>query len=227
MRGHNQFHDTLEAMSRAQTSQWDVADALLREVGPFDPLRTDIAVFREIAETAEGMGFDYAPKYLQRLRDLAVAFPVERRHPGLSFTVHNEAHTPEMLDQAVKLAASEGRNVTHRFIRHMKDAVARAEAHAAAKVEYLGAHRPKEEPQPTAMELTIGSLDLVTVMREALVMSEQHLKRVEGVDLNDIQSAFIDPALADALAVAENYRKIADRLRGHASAGGRKHLNVV
>lgn len=222
----NRFPETISAMSRAQAGQWEIADALLREVGPPPGGVSDHATFKEIESSAERLGFDYNAYYLRQMRDLAIAFPSERRHHELSFTVHHEARAPETLDRAIALAAVENRRVTHRLIRHMRGAIDRAEAHAAANVEHLGAHRDNEKPV-TELDLTIDGLDLMTVTSEALSISEKHVKRVMGADLSGVDPAFIDAALSEALSAAENYRKIADRLRGRASAGGRKHLSVA
>lgn len=143
---------------------WHLGEALKKDIRP-KPKNTrsteidiisnknNTVLLTAAAAELEEHGYrEYSPNYLARILTTTEAFPPNRRHMELSFSIHVQAHNPEILDWIVK---SSGRTktkvddkdrITERFVKDMVDAWYRriAEKQEAVDAEKQEAQPPKK-----------------------------------------------------------------------------------
>jgi hypothetical protein len=112
------YGSVIAIMREIDRTLWDIGDALLEEIGrpqrgindqphkKLEPIATELLA----------NGGDYSVRQLTRLRRLAHSFPEKRRHPSLSWAVHYEARSPEILDKILQ-HAPEGQPITVEYVR--------------------------------------------------------------------------------------------------------------
>jgi hypothetical protein len=117
------FPKTIAACRHTEVSLWDIGDALLEEVGPPPGYgRNDGSriAMSEVVDELEDAGLDterFSVDNLAHIRIVAYNFPTSKRRARLSFSVHWEAKTPEVLEQIVENAGS--RRISKRFVRQV------------------------------------------------------------------------------------------------------------
>ena len=109
------FTRTLAAVRRADVSTWEIADAVLTDVGPPGPDGVNdgsSTQFRALSETLASEGYVYSADTLRRFRNTAFAFPAGSRLPAASFYIHLRlVWHPELLAELAARAEAEGRRV--------------------------------------------------------------------------------------------------------------------
>ena len=127
----SQFSRLLAAVEQGEHAQWKIGDALIAECGPpptaigkFD--KRAIARIEQAAQFLYERGHEqYSVITLRQLRDTAFSFPKSRRHPHLSFGVHDSAGSPDVLDAIV--AGSKRKIFGTEYVRAVRAAQRRAE----------------------------------------------------------------------------------------------------
>ena len=139
------FPRCMKAGRAADVSQWDLADALLKETE--DQRKGPRGYEAVVKEFADHLGLDYSAEYLKILRTVAQVFPPNRRYDGehnkpmVTLRGHQEATSPDMLDAIVKAAKKKDVPVTRPLIiktlqqLRAQERAARADEHKAAQVE--------------------------------------------------------------------------------------------
>src|SRR5271169_4761766 len=102
------FPGVLAAARKREASHWKMGDALIAELGP--PQRS-LKAYAVVAEQV-----DIPTERLKRLHQIAFAFPADRRHP-ISWSFHEAAQSPEMLDVLIKGWPKVGKPFTTKWIR--------------------------------------------------------------------------------------------------------------
>lgn len=98
--------------------QFELGDALNRAVGP--PSRDgrnngSAAKLEDCSRQLLMRGHEYTADALRKLRDTAAIFPPGSREPGVSFSSHRIAGTPEMLRTIIQ-SAPEGQLITASYV---------------------------------------------------------------------------------------------------------------
>jgi flagellar biosynthesis GTPase FlhF len=124
---------TLAAAKKGESSLWEIGDALVVEC----PLDSEHGKINEAARELQSNGCDYHERTLSNIRATASAFPKSRRR-DFSFSVHDEAGSPEMLDGVVK-GAPKGTLISRDYVRlivaRIRDHERREREEAAAKAQ--------------------------------------------------------------------------------------------
>jgi len=160
------------------------------------------------------LGHDYSITTLDKMAATTHHYPVHRRHPDLSFFVHTEAHTPDLLDWIIKQVGK--KNLSGRTAR---DWVNRWHAMEFTKRKQSGQTKmptPKTSLAPpdekSQHELAVMA-DVLDIDNDAVWMTKTlrtNLAKLEklGVDNPDLT----DSLVAHHLQVAEVATKVADLL---------------
>jgi hypothetical protein len=99
-----EFPLTLAAVQAGDKSQWNIGNALLKEIEPSKTGVNDKSFKKFVAcsEMLASQGFNLSPSTLRNLRDVTAAFPAARRRGGVGVSIHQAAGTPDNLDQAIE-----------------------------------------------------------------------------------------------------------------------------
>jgi hypothetical protein len=101
-----EFPKTLAAIEAADKCQWKIGDALLAEIpwGGSGKKNNEIDKLQRCAQELKKHGHNYATATLSKYRATAHNFSSRgARVPGVSYSVHEEAGSPEMLDAIMKV----------------------------------------------------------------------------------------------------------------------------
>ena len=146
------FPRIVRAAKAYDISQWDLADALLKDA-------TEKNLDAVAAELKEH-GIEVTTRYLDLLRQTAETFPPDRRHEKVAFRAHIAAGNPDSLDVIVKAARKDGTTVSLDFVENVLRGVrAEAKAKAAAKrrklaqEEFEAEEEEKRAQNPTQRKL--------------------------------------------------------------------------
>jgi len=93
------FPKILTAVRQADRSAWEIADAVLEEVGPpgeHGQRDGTLQLFDRCSEFLAERGYSYHPTTLRKMRGVAVMFP-KRERKGISFSAAREIRSPAML----------------------------------------------------------------------------------------------------------------------------------
>lgn len=93
------FPKTLKAARQADHSAWEIADAVLEEVGPpgeYGKRDGTLRLFERCSEYLDERGYTYHPVTLRVMRGVAARFP-KRERRGLSFSAARAIKSPVML----------------------------------------------------------------------------------------------------------------------------------
>jgi hypothetical protein len=137
---------TLAAAKKNKSSLWELGDALLKEC----PADSSKGTLDEVVTYLQANGQEYTGEWLRQMRQVAAAFPPKSRRLELSFVVHQEAETPQMLEAVIK-GAPKGAVISHRYVRKIVDRIrdheqrARREAFEKAQAKREAAEAKERE----------------------------------------------------------------------------------
>ena len=123
---------TLAAAKKGESSLWEIGDALLKEC----PMDSADGKLTEVAQYLQDNNCDYTVGSLATFRRVAAAFPKASRL-AYSFSVHQEADNPKVLNAIVKVAPK-GTLITLRYVRRIR------------QIQYEHELREREEAQEKA-----------------------------------------------------------------------------
>jgi hypothetical protein len=103
--------------------QWELGDTLVQEIGPPQRDGATGARFEALSEELKQHGHEYEVTSLRALRNIAYAYPDNRRYPALSFGVHQDAGDPDVLDAIVE-GAPKGQLIVQAYVRMIMQAMA-------------------------------------------------------------------------------------------------------
>jgi hypothetical protein len=141
------YGSVLAILRECDKTLWELGDALIEEIGrpqrgindqphkKLEPIATELLA----------NGCDYSVRQLTRLRRLAHSFPERRRHPSLSWAVHYEARSPEILDKILE-HTSEGQPITVQYVRAAVEGL-RQDASKQLKAAHAEALRALEKAE--------------------------------------------------------------------------------
>lgn len=151
--------EALAIAARGNSVNWDMGDYLLRVAGRPS---TDhghngsFKVIKEVADTLSENGYpEFSTPYMSRLRAIADAFPSSHRVRSVSWTTHEVAGTPEVLDAVIEAAKAQGRNVggtkkgegiSKRFVQQVIDGM-HADKNAQRKGAEIKARKVAEQAE--------------------------------------------------------------------------------
>jgi hypothetical protein len=116
------YPGVLAAVRQGEKAIWKIGDELIAALGnpPKSTVRDESRKkFEPVAEELLEHGYEYGVESLSKIRRTAADFPPSRRHPGVSFTAHQEAGSPDILDAILK-ATPKGTLISKRYIRAAK-----------------------------------------------------------------------------------------------------------
>jgi len=103
----NTLRDQAGLMSRLDRSNWKIGDdvaKICKKQGFIDTKELNL-LYEEVKKAK--LDKDYTKQFLQRVGQVAIIFPPITRKAGYSWTLHNEAGSPEMLEKL--LSATDGK----------------------------------------------------------------------------------------------------------------------
>lgn len=212
-----EFPQTLAAVQAAEKSQWKIGDALLAEIPPSEPGKQDGSgkKFERCAQMLKEQGFDYSPRTLAELRDVAAAFPSPARTGGVSIQAHVKAATPENLKTAIVMCGKLRKPVTADNVAMVmqawrkKDKEDRAEKKADATQRRKEAERRKTRAQNAAERKEAEKDEERAAKDEARYSSPPKTKDVETVppDKGELEvRAMVTSFSADAKVMVKQLR---------------------
>jgi hypothetical protein len=101
-----EFPKTLAAIEASDKCQWKIGDALLAEIpwGGTGKNNKETIKLQKCEKELRDHGHDYATTTLKKYRETSHNFKgAGARVPGVSYSVHQEAGSPEMLDAVLKV----------------------------------------------------------------------------------------------------------------------------
>ena len=117
-----EYHKILQAMQTVDKARWDLGDALVAECGAPDPTSAGYdgpgklrAAWRYMREN----GYDCTLEDLSKLRQVAYVFGLSTRRSDISWDLHAESGTPEML-QAIIGGIPKGTSLTKSYIASIR-----------------------------------------------------------------------------------------------------------
>lgn len=131
------YPESRSQIKKAEKSQWDIGDALLKEIGPAgkDGVHNDSSEkFEELSKIlAEEDGIEYLADSLRKLRDVAEQWPAGLRNPAFSWSIHNVFRSvPSLLNEChSKITVREARI---KLVRH-REAIKAEEALVALRIK--------------------------------------------------------------------------------------------
>lgn len=230
----SKFPKTIAAVQKREKSLWEIGDALVAECGrPNESSANDGSYERLEAAAAEINGLHiegYSIDYLRKVRLCAYTFSPGRRHPGVSFSAHQEAKTPDRLDAIIGAAGS--KPVTRDHVRDVSSQLDEQQAQEYREEHGEDAELPpvRERPTPTQREVREAVLLAeVAGWANALMRAEQSVSEVSKEiekKLHKLESIDVDYLVEKALTLANHATalgSIARKLQGNRRA----HLRVV
>ncbi len=221
------YPKTVAAIQKRDHSLWDIGDALLTETdvgGSHDELT-------EVAAELEHLKIDgYSVERLRKLRAVAKNFPRRARRASMSWDVHCNAGSPEMLESIV--AGIGNKPVTRDRVRAIRQTVEERQARDYRE-EHPGKPVPKRghAPPPSAKE--VRGLALMAEIAEWVNHLGRAASEIQTVDkgLTEAKLAKIDPDDADylvdrALTVLDLAKGLAEKIKPLRSSK-RANLSVV
>jgi hypothetical protein len=154
----------LAIAKRGESALWDMGDYLIEVAGKPKTDRTNDGSYAKIDEVSTELiehGYpQFSTGYMARLRVIAHAFHAPHRERSVSWTAHEMAGSPEVLQVVIAAAKAEGRKgVSKRFVQQVMDGMdadqrakrkglaikaQKAADRAAAKGDTKSAERNKE-----------------------------------------------------------------------------------
>jgi len=226
----SEFPNALAAIERTEQllqetesqAQWDVGDAILQDI-PIQPRGVkdgSLERFERLAVIAEANGYPrYSVNYLRRLRSVSWKFPPDvRRRTSYSWTIHDEAGTPEILDKIIRMAQAEGVPVSSRYVRTKRHQIEEGRTRTTITSD-LGSTAEAEQkvipmPSPRVKKPRLQVADLVEELQEKEAEIQQKDKQIAAIyqlaeDVAEFEAAqerereHPSPVRAMAKAVAE------------------------
>jgi len=124
----------LAIAQKGESAKWDMGDYLLEVAGkPKGDTTNDgsMKAIKEVSDELIGHGFpDYSIPFMSQLRYVSHAFGASDRVRGVSWTAHQVAGSPELLQATIAAAKEQGRDVggrragegiSKRFVRQVID----------------------------------------------------------------------------------------------------------
>ena len=113
-----EYKTVLHAMQTLDKTRWDLGDALVAECGAPDPTSAGYdgpGKLRAAWHYMRENGYDCTLEDLSKLRRVAYVFGLSTRRSDISWDLHAESGTPEML-QAVMSGIPKGTSLTKSYI---------------------------------------------------------------------------------------------------------------
>ena len=117
-----EYKTILHAMQTLDQALWDLGDALVAECGAPDPTSAGYdgpGKLRAAWHYMRENGYDCTLEDLSKLRRVAYVFGLSTRRSDISWDLHAEAGTPEML-QAIMSGIPKGTSLTKGYIASIR-----------------------------------------------------------------------------------------------------------
>jgi hypothetical protein len=117
-----EYKTILQTMQTFDKARWDLGDALVAECGAPDPTSAGYdgpGKLRAAWHYMQENGYDCALEDLSKLRRVAYVFGLSTRRSDISWDLHAESGTPEML-QAIMCGIPKGTSLTKSYIASIR-----------------------------------------------------------------------------------------------------------
>jgi hypothetical protein len=117
-----EYKTILHAMQTLDQARWDLGDALVAECGAPDPTSAGYdgpGKLRAAWHYMRENGYDCTLEDLSKLRRVAYVFGLSTRRSDISWDLHAEAGTPEMLE-AIMSGIPKGTSLTKSYIASIR-----------------------------------------------------------------------------------------------------------
>lgn len=227
-----EFPKTLAAARNAEKSQWNIGDAILEECGPPGEDNSNNGSWQKIEAASKALhleGLEYAANSLRIYRDVCYSFPLARRLASVSFSVHVEAGSPEMLNKIIA-ELEHGERLTLALSREISKEIRNKSKPILVTNAWKGV--PSTAPSSPASASTsptsptspppILSGILISKANEALRIADEITKALEG---KNIKPEVRDVLVELSLSIHNSFLKIANGLRDNNNP--RSHIAMV
>jgi len=231
------FPKVIAAVAAMEKCQWRIGDALVDEI-PLAKTNENNDAYGELEECQEELeaqGLAIQLNTLIAYRRTANAFPPNTRISGVSWTVHREAGSPEMLAAILKVTGK--KKLTKERVVQTKDVVEQHQARRWREEQRAAGVEPKKPPKflpkPTIREEHMGGLRLMaevlrhvghledarTYIETATAFVREHLTKLDKEDTEYFTSvAFEIAKLGHKL--GDVAQRLVDRRKKHLSVVG-------
>jgi hypothetical protein len=117
-----EYKTILDAMKTLDQARWDLGDALVAECGAPDPTSAGYdgpGKLRAAWHYMRENGYDCTLEDLSKLRRVAYVFGLSTRRSDISWDLHAEAGTPEMLE-AIMSGIPKGTSLTKDYVASIR-----------------------------------------------------------------------------------------------------------